>query len=62
MTDYESQSLQIATNTLDVYSLGNNIAIFALIVITGGGLVAFFTLRKISQQLDSAKWNSLLSF
>jgi hypothetical protein len=55
MTEYETQSLQIATNTYYVYLGGLVVAFLA-------GCVAFWTLRKIAQQLESAKWNALLSF
>lgn len=62
MTDYEAQSLQIAIDTYHVYFWGDLIAAVALIVAIVGGIFAFSTLRKITQQLESAKWNALLSF
>jgi hypothetical protein len=62
MTDYETQSLQIATDTYHVYFWGDIIAATTLLAAICGGFVAFFTLRKIAQQLESAKWNALLSF
>ncbi|SJM90904.1 conserved hypothetical protein [Crenothrix polyspora] len=62
MSDYETQSLQIATDTLHVYFWGDVITACALLAAICGGFVAFFTLRKIAQQLESAKWNALLSF
>jgi hypothetical protein len=62
MTDYETQSLQIATDTYHVYWWADVIAAGALVAAIVGGFFAFLTLRKIAQQLESAKWNALLSF
>jgi hypothetical protein len=62
MTDYETQSLQIAADTLRVYFWGDVIAGCALLAAIYGGFVAFSTLRKISEQLESAKWNAFISF
>ncbi|MCX7095125.1 MAG: hypothetical protein NTY50_16955 [Methylobacter sp.] len=62
MTDYETQSLQIATDTYHVYFWGDVIATITLLAAICAGCIAFFTLRKIAQQLESAKWNALLSF
>lgn len=62
MTDYEAQSLQIATDTYNVYFWADVIAACTLLAVICGGFVAFLTLRKIAQQLESAKWNALLSF
>jgi hypothetical protein len=62
MTDYEIQSLQIAKDTFYVYLAADVIAFCALIAAIWGGKIAFATLRKIEEQLESAKWNSLLPF
>lgn len=62
MTDYEAQSLQIATKTYHVYFWSDVFAGIGLVVAIVGGCFAYFTLRKIAQQLESAKWNALLSF
>jgi len=62
MTEYETQSLQIASDTYHIYFWGEVIAAVALIVAIVGGRFAFSTLQKITQQLESAKWNALLSF
>jgi len=62
MTDYETQSLQIATDTYHVYWWADVIAVGALVAAIVGGFFAFLTLSKIAQQLESAKWNALLSF
>ena len=61
MTDFETQSLQIARDTLTVFWVVC-VAACALVASIVAGLVAFFTLRAIVRQLDSAKWNALLAF
>jgi hypothetical protein len=50
MTDYDTQSLQIAADTLRVYFWGDVIVGGALLAAICGGFVAFFTLRKISER------------
>ena len=55
MTEYESQSLQIATDTYNVCLAGDFIAVFAL-------FAAFFGVWKIIQQLESERWNTLFLF
>lgn len=62
MSEYERQSIDIAEQTLRVYFWGDIIAAGALFAVIIGGIVAFYTLRAIRKQLESAKWNSLLSF
>jgi len=62
VSDYEAQSLQIATDTYHVYFWGDVIAVGTLAAAIVGGFFVFFTLRKIAQQLESAKWNALLLF
>ena len=76
MTDYEAQSLQIASDTFLVYLGADFIAFGALVAAIWGGKIAFSTLNQIrqqldiakssliliSQQLESAKWNALLAF
>lgn len=62
MTDYETQSLEVAKNTLYVYGGADLIALLALIAVIWGGWTALKTLKTITQQLENAKWNALLSF
>ena len=62
MTEFETKSLAIATKTMNVFFVGNFITIAAVIVAAVGGIFAYMTLQTIIKQLESAKWNSLLSF
>lgn len=52
MTEYETKSLQIAIDTYHVYMGMLGAAII-------GGLIAWFTLCKITRQLESGQWNAL---
>lgn len=69
MTEYETQSLQIATDTYHVYLAADFIAAGALLAAMWGGWTALKTLKAIyqqlensNQQLENAKWNALFSF
>jgi hypothetical protein len=62
MTDFETQSLAIARAALSVAWWADVVAACALVAVILGGIVAFRTLKVIIAQLDSARWNSLLSF
>ena len=62
MTDFETQTLQVARDTLTVFRWGVFIAACALLASVVAGVVAYFTFRAIVRQLESAKWNALLAF
>lgn len=62
MSDYENLSLQIAKDTFYVYLGSDFIAFFTFLAVIFGGYTAYSTLKKIELQLESAKWNALLSF
>lgn len=62
MSEFEALSLDVARKTYEVYFWGDVIAATALLAAIVGGIVAVLTLRTIIRQLDSAKWNALLSF
>jgi hypothetical protein len=62
MTDFEAQSLAIARHALSVAWWADVIAACALVAAVLGGIFAYRTLQVIIAQLDSARWNSLLSF
>src|SRR5438876_5631428 len=62
MTDYESQTLAIAKQTLSAYIAADVVAAVALLAAIVGGVVAYRTMRALLEQLKIARWNSLLSF
>jgi len=62
VTEFETQSLVVAKETLTVYQIGAGIACAALLASIVAAVVAYRTFQAIVSQLESAKWNMLLSF
>ncbi|HJT00120.1 MAG TPA: hypothetical protein VJ756_13595 [Terriglobales bacterium] len=62
MTEFERRSVEIAADSLAVSQWSAIIAASALLASIVAGILAFITVRTIIGQLESAKWNALLSF
>jgi hypothetical protein len=62
MTEFETKSIAIAGTALNYQFWSNIVTSLAFILAAVGAILAFYTLRTITKQLESARWNSLLSF
>ncbi|MBC8285079.1 MAG: hypothetical protein H8E32_14795 [Nitrospinae bacterium] len=62
MTKFEIQNLELMARTIDVYDHSNILAGIALFIATIAGILAYRTFNTISKQLESARWNALLTF
>jgi hypothetical protein len=62
LTGYEEQSIAIAKYQLWCYIGADVIAFLGVVAAIVGGVLAYRNIKVIAQQLEIARWNTLLSF